>query len=159
MLRTLSIAGAAFLGSVAALAAQEVSVERGELGARIFACHDCHTERFAESNGKLDPAASLKGRALGYRGPWGTTYPANLRIVAAEHTEDSWVEFLQTFEARPPMPWFNVHLIPEADLRSLYLYVKSLGEPGDPAPAYVPPDQEPRTPYQVMAPPTMPKQG
>ena len=134
-------------------------MERGELGARIFACHDCHTEGFAENNGEFDPAVALKGKSVGFRGPWGTTYPANLRIIAAGHTEDSWVQFLRTFKTRPPMPWFNVHAIPESDLRSLYLYIKSLGDPGDPAPAFVPPDQEPKTPYTVMAPPTMPKQG
>ena len=45
----------------------------------------------------------------------------------------------------------------ESDIRSFYQYIVSLGEPGDPAPEYVPPGQEPKTPYIVIAPPIMPK--
>jgi hypothetical protein len=45
----------------------------------------------------------------------------------------------------------------ESDLRSLYLYIKSLGAPGDPAPEALPPGVTPKTPYTVAAPPIMPK--
>jgi hypothetical protein len=55
------------------------------------------------------------------------------------------------------MPFYNVHAMDESDLRSLYQYIVSLGEPGDEAPAYVPPDQEPRTPFYPLVPPAMPK--
>ena len=65
--------------------------------------------------------------------------------------------FLQTFQAGPPMPWFNVHAFTEGEMRSLYQYIVSLGEPGEPAPDYLPPGQEPKTPYIVIAPPIMPK--
>ena len=67
------------------------------------------------------------------------------------------MQYLKTFEARPPMPYFNVHAMDESDFRSLYQYIVSLGEPGDAAPEYVPPGQEPKTPYIVIAPPIMPK--
>ena len=56
------------------------------------------------------------------------------------------------------MPWYNVHAMTENETRSLYQYIVSLGEPGDPAPEFVPPGQEPTTPYEMMAPPMMPKQ-
>lgn len=35
------------------------------------------------------------------------------------------------------MPWFGVHAMTDDELRSFYRYVKSLGEPGMPAPQYV----------------------
>jgi hypothetical protein len=45
----------------------------------------------------------------------------------------------------------------ESDMRSLYLYIKSLGEPGESAPFHRPPNKEPRTPYVTLVPPQMPK--
>jgi hypothetical protein len=146
------------LGSTAAIAQEPaVSVDHGAHIAIIGGCHDCHTTGYAASNGQIDPAAAMKGDTVGFQGPWGTTYPSNLRLAAAKMTEDEWAEYLKTFEVRPPMPWFNVHHMAEADTRSLYQYIKSLGEPGDPAPEFVPPDQKPKFPYVVFAPPQMPE--
>jgi mono/diheme cytochrome c family protein len=139
--------------------AAEISVKRGELVSITSGCHDCHTANYNETGGKIDPALALKGTVLGWQGPWGTTYAANLRRVAADKakSEDEFVKYAKTFQARPPMPFYNVHAMEESDVRSLYQYIISLGEPGDPAPEYVPPGQEPKTPYIVIAPPMMPK--
>jgi len=53
------------------------------------------------------------------------------------------------------MPWFNLNTMDEADLRALYQFIRSLGDPGQPAPAYVPPGEEPKTPYALFpSPPT-----
>ena len=149
----------AFAAKLAAPAhAAEVSVKRGEQVSVTGGCHDCHTGGYLESGGKIDPAAALKGTGLGWQGPWGTTYPANLRLTAKEKgSEDGFLQYLKTFEARPPMPYFNVHAMDESDIRSLYQYIVSLGEPGEPVPDYLPPGQEPKTPYIVIAPPIMPK--
>ena len=138
--------------------AGEVSVARGAQVAITGGCNDCHTAGYLESGGKLDPAAALKGTQLGWQGPWGTTYPANLRLVARDKgSEDAFVQYAKRFEARPPMPFFNVRAMDESDMRSLYQYIVSLGEPGEAAPDYVPPGQMPKTPYIVIAPPNMPK--
>jgi hypothetical protein len=52
------------------------------------------------------------------------------------------------------MPWYNVNAMTESDLRAIYKYVRSLGPAGDPAPAYLPPDKEPKPPFvQFPAPP------
>jgi hypothetical protein len=139
-----------------ALAAGEVSVERGAQVAVFGGCHDCHTAGYNESGGKVDPAAALKGIALGWQGPWGTTYAKNLRLTA-ERTEDEFVRYLKEFTSLPPMPYYNVHAMDESDLRSLYLYIKSLGEPGEQVPEALPHGQEPKTPYVIAAPPIMPK--
>ncbi len=54
------------------------------------------------------------------------------------------------------MPWYNVHAMDESELRSLYQYIKSLGEPGEQAPEAVGPGEEPKTPYFLLQ-PTPPK--
>ena len=153
--------GAAAMAAVAVssgtVLAGEVSVARGAQVAITSGCHDCHTAGYAET-GKIDPAAALKGTGLGWQGPWGTTYPANLRLIAKDKgSEDAFLHYARTFQARPPMPYMNVHAMDESDIRSLYQYIISLGEAGDAVPDYAPPGQEPKTPYIVIAPPIMPK--
>ncbi len=74
------------------------------------------------------------GNPVGYGGPWGVNYAQNLRLLASNMTEDDWVKFLKTFTAGPPMPLYNVHAMTEAEMRSLYQYIKSLGDVGGPAP-------------------------
>ena len=156
MLRTGLTILFALLSSSAFAQSGEVSVTKGERVAIIGGCHDCHTAGYAETNGTIDPAVALKGNPVGYQGPWGTTYAVNLRLVAAKYSEDDFVKYLSTFQTRPPMPWFNVHVLEESEVRSLHQYIVSLGEPGDPAPAFVPPGEKPKSPYIVFAPPTMP---
>jgi hypothetical protein len=69
-------------------------------------------------------------------------------------SESQWVEVARTLKRRPPMPWFNLNTMNDADLRALYQFIRSLGDPGQPAPAYVPPGEEPKTPYaQFPSPP------
>lgn len=159
-MRVLLIAGGMVAMTSAALAAETgVSIERGLQVSISHGCHDCHTANYFETDGKVDPALSLKGTSIGWRGPWGTTYPMNLRLTAVEKAknEDEFVKYAKSFKTRPPMPWFNVHAMDEGDLRSLYRYIKSLGEPGEQVPEAVAPGEEPKTPYYPLIPPTMPK--
>ena len=141
----------------AAAMAGDVSIERGRQVAIVGGCNDCHTEGYNESGGQVDPAKALKGTAVGWMGPWGTTYPLNLRLTVKDKTEDQFLQFARTFKTRPPMPWYNVHAMDESDIRSLYRYIKSLGDPGAQVPEAVAPGEQPKTPYVVVAPPMMPK--
>ena len=87
---------------------------------------------------------------MGYRGPWGTTYAANLRAVAQRATEDRFVQILTTADGghgRPPMPWMNTAQMSDHDLRAIYRYIRSLGPAGNPAPRALPPGTMPTTPY------------
>jgi mono/diheme cytochrome c family protein len=125
--------------------AQEIA--RGKYLVEITGCNDCHTAGYAESGGKTAEAEWLKGDALGYRGPWGTTYPTNLRISMGKLTEAQWMKYAKSLMTRPPMPWFNVRAMNDADLRSIYIYVKQLGTSGQAAPAFLPPGQAAKGPF------------
>jgi len=158
MKHSILLAMSALAAASAPALAGDVSVRRGAQVAITAGCHDCHTAGYSESGGKVDPAVALKGASLGWQGPWGTTYAVNLRLIARERgSEDDFLTYAKSFQARPPMPFYNVHAMDESDIRSLYQYIVSLGEAGEPTPEYVPPGQEPITPYIVIAPPIMPK--
>ncbi|HVN33682.1 MAG TPA: cytochrome C [Casimicrobiaceae bacterium] len=130
------------------------AVERGRYLSRIAGCNDCHTPGYLLSAGKVPENLWLTGDTLGWRGPWGTTYAPNLRDKVPKMTEAEWVKYAKTAQFRPPMPWFNLHEMTEVDLKALYRFIVHLGPGGQPAPAYVPPDQEPKPPYVTFpAPP------
>lgn len=129
-------------------------VERGRYLSRICGCNDCHTPGYLLSEGKTPENLWLTGETLGWRGPWGTTYASNLRLVVNALTEEQWVTFARSLRNRPPMPWFNLNIMRYEDLRDIYRFIRYLGPDGVPAPAYVPPDREPETPYALFpAPP------
>jgi mono/diheme cytochrome c family protein len=135
-------------------AAKPRELARGRYLVVTSGCNDCHTAGYAPKDGNVPEKDWLKGDILGWRGPWGTTYPANLRLYMEKMTEDQWAKLGKVFRTRPPMPWFNVNAMTESDLRAIYKYVRSLGPAGDPAPAYLPPDKEPKPPFvQFPAPP------
>lgn len=136
-------------------AADAKSIERGRYLARIAGCNDCHTAGYAHTGGKVPEKDWLTGDRVGWQGPWGTTYPANLRLVLARMSENDWVRIARTAEYRPPMPWFALHDMTEQDLRALYRFVRHLGPAGQPAPAYLPPGQAAAGP--VIAFPSPPK--
>ena len=127
--------------------ADDKSVARGRYIAQIGGCNDCHTAGYAPSGGKVPEKDWLMGDALGWKGDWGTTYPSNLRIYFAKMTENEWVKTAKSLQTRPPMPWFALHDMNEQDLRALYRFVRQLGPVGNPAPAYVPPGQDPKGPF------------
>jgi mono/diheme cytochrome c family protein len=121
-------------------------VERGRYLIRIAGCNDCHTANYAMRGGKVPETEWLTGDALGWRGPWGTTFAPNLRLYMRNLTEEEWVNKARTLSTRPPMPWFNVNHMSRGDLRAIY-HVRHLGPAGKPAPEYVPPDKTPAQPF------------
>ena len=121
-------------------------LEHGRYLVKTTGCNDCHTPGYAAAGGKVDEKLWLTGDTVGWSGPWGTTYPTNLRLFMRAHTEASWLKTARTFQPRPPMPWFNVHAMTDYDLRAIYRYTTSLGPAGEPAPAYLPPGQKPTGP-------------
>jgi mono/diheme cytochrome c family protein len=136
----------------------DVSAERGHYLVQLGGCNDCHTPGYPEADGKLPEGQWLTGNPVGFRGPWGTSYPANLRLAVRNFTEDQWLAWARA-PKRPPMPWFNLRDMTDGDLRSVYRYIKQLGPKGAPAPHYVPPDQTPQTAYIDFVPKNLPQQA
>src|SRR3979409_2186153 len=64
---------------------------RGRYPASTAGCNDCHTPGYPQANGKVDEKLWLTGDKLGWRGPWGTTYAANLRLLASKMSETEWL--------------------------------------------------------------------
>ena len=137
--------------SLTGLAAQsggsKEQIERGRYVVEIGGCNDCHTAGYGEAGGKAPESERLKGDTLGYRGAWGTTYPTNLRLSIGKMSEEQWLKYAKNLMTRPPMPWFNVRAMTDADQRALHAYVKSLGTGGSVAPAFLPPDKAPNPPF------------
>lgn len=134
---------------------QATAINRGRYLVKIAGCNDCHTPGYIQTAGQVPESTWLTGDRLGWRGPWGTTYPSNLRLFFQGRSEDQWVETARTAQYRPPMPWFALRAMTEQDLRDIFRFVTSLGPAGDPAPAYLPPDQTPSGPHVLFPSPPM----
>ncbi len=131
--------------SASSFKADPVLVDRGRYLTRTAGCNDCHTPGYAETAGQVAETAWLTGTALGWEGPWGTTYPINLRLFMDSLSADQWLAIARR-PSRPPMPWFALRDMTDADLLAIYHYVRSLGPAGEHAPAYVPPGATSGTP-------------
>ena len=68
-------------------------IERGRYIAKIGGCNDCHTPGYAPTGGKVAEKDWLAGDVVGWKGDWGTTYPANLRLVLQHMSEAQWVDY------------------------------------------------------------------
>ena len=139
--------------SVDAVAAGKAGdpVARGRYLVTISGCNDCHTPGYMQKGPAIPEGEWLTGVPIGFQGPWGTTYAANLRLVIAKQTEAEWLAHARK-ERLPPMPWFNLAKMTDADLRAVYAYVRSLGPAGVATPAYVAPGGKVNTPYFVFVP-------
>ena len=128
-----------------------VMVERGRYLLTLGGCNDCHTHGYAQSGGMIPESERFLGSPLGFKGPWGTTYPSNLRLLVAGMSEEQWLVHARR-ERRPPMPWFNLRDTNEADLQAMYRYLRHLGPKGDAMPAYVPPEGKVKTAFILFVP-------
>ncbi len=143
------------VGGLAGASAAETDpqVARGRYLVQIAGCNDCHTPGYMESAGAVDEALWLTGSSVGWHGPWGTTYPPNLRLTADRLTEAEWPAYARN-QWRPPMPWFALRDMTDEDVVAIYRYLRSAGPAGQPAPAALPPGQEPPEPvFRAPAPP------
>jgi mono/diheme cytochrome c family protein len=115
------------------------SIERGRYLVKTTGCNDCHTAGYTQSAGKTPEKDWLTGDGLGWQGPWGITYATNLRLHFSRLSEQQWLTQARTMQARPPMPWFALRDMNNADLKAIYAYIRHAGPAGQPAPAYLPP--------------------
>jgi mono/diheme cytochrome c family protein len=126
-------------------------VQRGRYLVAVAGCNDCHTPGYAESGGTVAKRDWLTGSSVGFAGPWGVTYPANLRLELQNLSEAQWLAEAR-LPRRPPMPWFALRDMREVDLRAIYWYIRGLGPQGGPAPEYLLPGEPITTPYIEFTP-------
>ena len=129
---------------------------RGEYLVRTTGCNDCHTPDYGPRQGEVPKTEWLVGSGLGFKGPWGTTYPTNLRLSLARMDETQWLDYSAKLKTRPIMPDFALRAMTAEDRRAIYRFVRSLGAGGQPAPAYVPPGQTAPAPYFELVMPSAP---
>jgi mono/diheme cytochrome c family protein len=122
-------------------------IQRGRYVAKIAGCNDCHTPRYGDRNSDVPENQWLTGVDLGYKGAWGTTYPANIRHIVARKSEAEWIQYAKSMKSKPPMPWYNVNAMTTVDLRAFYHFVRSLGDSSFAVPRELKPGVEPKTPY------------
>jgi mono/diheme cytochrome c family protein len=135
-------------------------IAQGEYLVKIAGCNDCHTPGYGDVAGAIPKEKWLLGSPIGFHGPWGTTFPANLRLKTADMDDAAWLKYSGELHTRPIMPDFVVRAMKEQDRLAIFRFIKSLGPAGQPAPAYLPPDQEPQAPYwNLVLPPGPPPQG
>jgi mono/diheme cytochrome c family protein len=146
--------------SVAAQAAVRpvapADISRGRYLVAYGDCNSCHTQGWLETDGAVPVARWLTGNAIGFRGPWGTVYPTNVRLRFQQITEEQWLFMIRTRGGHPPMKWTNLRVLTTDDQRAIYRFVRSLGAAGGPEPNDVPPGLMPQTPFYDVAPQTAP---
>jgi mono/diheme cytochrome c family protein len=148
-------AAATSVSGTARTQADAASIARGRYIVSISGCNDCHTPGYSETGGRVPQSDWLLGQPVGFRGPWGVSYPANLRLTVQSMTEAEWLRFARV-ERLPPMPWFALRDMSDDDLRSLYRFVRSLGARGERMPPALAPSASVGTPYIQFTPQNLP---
>lgn len=84
-------------------------------------------------------------------GPWGTTFAANLTPDATgignwseeqfirAMREGQWRGLEGTRKLLPPMPWMNYSQLTDTDLKSIFVYLRTLKPVPNVVPQYIPP--------------------
>ena len=143
-----ALAGAAEPSAAGGSASADI--ERGKYLIVISHCNNCHTARYAAVEGTVPESQWLTGNPVGWKGRDGTVYAPNLRLMLNDLTEAQWLTLAREGRARPPMPWWSVRDMNDADLRAVYRYVRSLAPLGSPSPANLPAGEEPTPPFNQL---------
>ncbi len=149
---TAIFAFAALIGAGTSSSKPDPAIERGRYLVGYGSCNDCHTPGWRESDGKTPVSDWMTGSNLGYRGPWGTSYPPNVRLEFARISEGDWLFMVGSRGGHWPMVWHDLRMLDDDDRRAIYRFVRSLGPAGHEAPNDLPPSQEPKTPYIWVVP-------
>jgi mono/diheme cytochrome c family protein len=128
--------------------AAATQIEAGRYMVKVGGCNDCHTPGYVESNGAAPAEADwLTGSPVGYAGPWGVSYPANLRLSFQSMSEAEFLDLAHRGEGRPPMPWPSLKTMSDEDLKAIYAYIHALGPKGEMMPAALSPGVAPDRMY------------
>lgn len=115
------------------------TVEEGRHLIKKLGCNDCHTAGYLKSNGNVPVEKWLTGDTFGWRGPLGTTYGSNLRLLINVLQEEDWIGMAKALRSRPPMPHPILNAMNNEELKAIYWFIRYLGPSGKPAPDFLPP--------------------
>jgi mono/diheme cytochrome c family protein len=139
----------------ATVGSADARIARGQYLVRVGGCHDCHTEGYAEGGGDAPAARWLTGSSVGFQGPWGVSYPTNLRLSLQKITEAQWLAYARA-PRLPPMPWYSLRDMSDEDLSAVYAFIRAMGPTGKPSPAPVAPEAVVTTPFIRFVPQNLP---
>lgn len=125
-------------------------VARGRYLIKITGCNDCHTPQYGLKGGDVPEKDWLIGDHVGWKGPWGVTYPTNLRSRVQNMKEKEFIQYAKTLRALPPMPWYSLKAMSDKDLAAIYYFIKSLGPNANIVPSAVAPGETVKGPYLDM---------
>jgi len=156
---SLLLGGALVIANAAATRSENApSAARGKYLVMAMGCNDCHTPWHVTADGpEPDWTRMLSGHPqdevmleptlhpgqwaaaptnTAFRGPWGTSYTANLTpdpTGLGTWTEDMFVRAIRTGrhmgQARPilpPMPWPMIRNLDDDDLKSIFAFLRTL---------------------------------
>jgi mono/diheme cytochrome c family protein len=94
--------------------------------------------------------AVTNGDLSAWGGPWGVSFAANLtpdkRTGLGDWTVDQFIRTMRTGkhlgvgrDILPPMPWFSLAVLTDADLRAIFAYLRSIKPIENQVPAPIPP--------------------
>ncbi|OYY80955.1 MAG: hypothetical protein B7Y33_02640, partial [Hydrogenophilales bacterium 16-62-9] len=69
------------IASAVAAPEGDADIRHGRYLIATSGCNDCHTPGFMPNAGKVAESEWMTGDSMGWQGPWGTTYPSNLRLL------------------------------------------------------------------------------
>ncbi len=136
-------------------------VERGRYLVTLMGCNDCHTP--GALYGAPDFKRQLSGSEVGWKGPWGVSYPRNLTPDAetgiGKWSEKEIVAALRTgmrpngTVLQPPMPWPNCTQLTDEDAFAVAAYLKSIPAVSHKVPDLLAPGQPVTGAYLEFPPP------
>ena len=120
---------------------------------RLLSGHPANTQVPPVPPGALAPGqwiAMTNGDLTAWAGPWGISFAANLTPDTATGlggwTVDQFIKTMRTGKhlgvgrpILPPMPWYDIAVLNDADMKALFAYFKSLKPVTNPVPQPIPP--------------------
>jgi hypothetical protein len=87
-------------------------------------CNHCHTQGWQQSNGEIPQSKWLLG---GHAPGTGGAATPNLRVITDAMPQSAFIHLVHVpHSAQDQMPWFNLRTLSDADLTSIYVFIKSL---------------------------------
>jgi hypothetical protein len=155
-------AAAGATGKAASGRADTAGVARGRYLVTIMACNDCHTP--GTFYGGPDPERFLAGSEMGWAGPWGVVYAANLtpdpETGLGKWSAEAIARAIRTGN-RPDgrqlaaaMPWLDYSNLTDADALAIARYLGTLQPVKHAVPRPLAPGADAKGPLLAFPPPS-----